>query len=388
MSKKRTMAKRIEKIPPSGIRELFNRAQGIPGVISLGIGQPNIPTPEPLIEKLVSAVRGGDNYYSPTPGTPKYRKAISEQLKRDYNLEYNPSNEILATASGCEAIYAALMAHIDPGDEVLIPDPSFLTYSRQVRLAGGIGKWVKPKADLTLDLEDVKEKITSKTKAIIINFPSNPTGKLMSEEGLQSVVDLAVDNDIIILSDEVYDKTIFAGEKHVSVPTLNNAFNQTLLIYSFSKTFCVPGWRIGYVAGPKELIAPITKMHSFIVANAPSAQQNAIGEFLNTPEAKEFTDKLCKILEERKKKIVPGFNAIDGFECLDVEGSFYAFPKVSNHKYYTTSKELSEKIFEEQKVVLVPGDEFGPSGEGYLRASFGSTNLDTIDEVLERLSKI
>ena len=381
-------AERLDKITPSGIRRMFARAQGLPGVISLGIGQPNISTPKRLIEIVTRLIENGDNYYSPTMGTKKYREAVAEQNKRWYNLNYNPDTDVLATASGCEAIYCSLMSFINPGDEVLVPDPSFLTYPRQVKLAGGKPVWLKPTDDLKIDTSNLQENITKRTKAIILNFPSNPTGELMTASELKPIVDLAVDNNLLIISDEVYERCIFTKNSHVRVPKINGAYERTLLLNSFSKTFCVPGWRIGYIAGPKELIAPLVKMHSFIIANAPSAQQNALGEFINTQEADDFTVRLRDTLNKRMIKISEGLNEIDGIECRKPEGSFYVFPKVKSHKDYTTSVELAELIFEELKVVLVPGNEFGPSGEGYLRASFGSTSLEEIDEILIRLKKL
>jgi aminotransferase len=379
---------RLDEIPPSGIRKMFARAQGMPGVISLGIGQPNIPTPEGLVNALVARVKGGDNYYSPTQGTPIYREAVAEQNKRDYNLEYDPNTDIMATASGCEALYCALMSFVNPGDEVLLPNPSFLTYPRQILLAGGKPIWLKPTLELKIDTSDLQQYITPKSKAIILNFPSNPTGEIMTASELKPIIDLAVDNNLLILSDEVYEKCIFTNDNHIRVPLLNGAYERTLLLNSFSKTLCIPGWRIGYAAGPKELIAPLVKMHSFVVANAPSAQQNAIGMFLNTKEADIFTKKLRDILKERMEKIVTGFNSVNGFSCRKPEGSFYAFPKVIKHKDYTTSWEFCEKIFDKQKVALVPGVEFGPAGEGYLRASFGSISLEQIDETIERLKMV
>jgi len=378
-------AERLNAIAPSGIRKMFARAQGIPGVISLGIGQPNIPTPEKLIEIVTKLIRDGDNYYSPTMGTPRYREAVAEQNKRWYNLDYDPQTEILATASGCEALYCALMSFINPGDEVLIPDPSFLTYPRQIILAGGKPIWLKPTEELKIDTTRLEDYLTERTKAIILNFPSNPTGENMSRSELKPLVDFAVDNDLLIISDEVYERCIFTDEKHVRVPTLDGAYERTLLLNSYSKTYCIPGWRIGYAAGPKELIAPMVKMHSFIVANAPSAQQNALGAFINTPEADVFTLKLRNILKERMVKLVKGLNAIEGFSCRQPEGTFYAFPKVERHEKYTSSTEFAEKLFTEQRVVFVSGTEFGPSGEGYLRASFGATSLEEIDEVITRL---
>ncbi|NHJ33004.1 MAG: aminotransferase class I/II-fold pyridoxal phosphate-dependent enzyme [Asgard group archaeon] len=381
-------AKRLDNIAPSGIRQLFSRAQGIPGVISLGIGQPNIPTPKGLVEEVVRLIKGGDNYYSPTPGTKTYREGVAEQNKRDYNLDYDPKTQVLATASGCEALYCALMAFIDPGDEVLIPDPSFLTYPRQTILAGGKPVWMKPTKELRIDTSNLQDYITNRSKAIILNYPSNPTGEIMTSAELKPIIDLAVDNNLLILTDEVYEKCIFTDDNHIRVPKLNGAYERTLLLNSFSKILCVPGWRIGYAAGSKELIGQMTKMHSFIVANAPSAPQNAIGKFINTAEFDVFTSKLRDILKERMIKIVKGFNEINGFSCRKPEGSFYAFPRVTFHSDYTTSNEFSEKIFEKQKVVLVPGTEFGPSGEGYLRASFGSISLDQIDEVMQRLKEL
>ncbi|MGC9781661.1 MAG: aminotransferase class I/II-fold pyridoxal phosphate-dependent enzyme [Candidatus Heimdallarchaeota archaeon] len=381
-------AERLDNIAPSGIRKLFSRAQGIPGVISLGIGQPNIPTPKGLIDAVVKLVENGDNYYSPTPGTKKYRDAVAEQNKRWYNLDYDPDTQILATASGCEAIYCSLMSFIDPGDEVLLPDPSFLTYPRQIQLAGGKPVWMKPTDELKIDTSNLQDLVTDRTKAIILNFPSNPTGEIMTALELKPIIDLAVDNNLILLTDEVYERCIFTDDKHIRIPALDGTYERTLLLNSYSKTYCIPGWRIGYAAGPKEMISQMIKMHSFIVANAPSAQQNALGEFINTKEADDFTNNLKDILKERMDKIVKGFNSIDGFNCRKPEGSFYAFPKVTFHKDYTTAVELSERIFDKQKVVLVPGTEFGPSGEGYLRASFGSISMDQIDETIQRLKNL
>ncbi len=381
-------AERLNSIAPSGIRKMFARAQGIPGVISLGIGQPNIPTPEGLVKLVTQRIQKGDNYYSPTMGTATFREAVAEQNKRWYNLEYDAQSEILATASGCEALYCALMSFINPGDEVLIPDPSFLTYPRQVMLAGGKPIWLKPTEELKINTSILDEYLTDRTKAIILNFPSNPTGEIMTRSELKPLIDFAVDNDLLIISDEVYERCIFTNDNHVRVPTIGDAYERTLLLNSYSKTYCIPGWRIGYAAGPKELIAPMVKMHSFIVANAPSAQQNALGEFINTPEADAFTVNLRNILKERMEKLVKGFNSIDGFSCRVPEGTFYAFPKVSTHEQFTNSVDFAEKIFTEQKVVLVAGTEFGPAGEGYLRASFGSTSLKEIDEVISRLKEI
>ncbi|MHA1530860.1 MAG: pyridoxal phosphate-dependent aminotransferase [Candidatus Heimdallarchaeota archaeon] len=381
-------AERLNRIAPSGIRQLFSRAQGIPGVISLGIGQPNIPTPKGLVDSVVRLIEGGDNYYSPTSGTKTFREGVAEQNKRDYNLDYDPNTQVLATASGCEALYCALMAFVDPGDEVLIPDPSFLTYPRQTSLAGGIPVWMKPTKELKIDTSNLQEYISDRSKVIILNFPSNPTGEIMTAAELKPIVDLAVDNDLIILTDEVYEKCIFTDDNHIRVSNLDGEYERTLLLNSFSKTLCVPGWRIGYAAGPKEMITQMIKIHSFVVANAPSAQQNAIGDFINTSEFDEFTKKLRDTLKERMIKIVKGFNSVNGISCRKPEGSFYAFPRVTFHKDYTTSNELSEEIFEKQKIVLVPGTEFGPSGEGHLRASFGSISLDQIDEVIRRLKEL
>ena len=380
-------SEKMSKIKPSGIRELFAKAQGVPGVISLGIGAPDVHTPEKLKQALVDAVNQDYNNYDQTPGNAMLREAISQKYKNEYQIDYDPQNEVIVTSGGCELVYVALQAFVGEGDEVLLQDPSFLTYERQITLAGGKGVWMPSTEDFRIDIEKTKELINAKTKAIILNFPSNPTGAMMNKDELQALVDLATDHDLLILSDEVYEYYVYDGHKHIHIASLNGAYERTITINSFSKSYCVPGWRMGFGVANKELMAPILGYHSFVVANATTPTQVALANFIETPEAKEFVQYVRKEFQHRRDLIVKGFNSIDGMKCVQPEGAFYCYPDISETKY-PDATEFSNKIFEEAKVVFVPGTEFGPTQQKYVRASFGSVNEEQINTVIERLQNV
>lgn len=381
------VSEKMKKIRPSGIRELFAKAQGVEGVISLGIGAPDIQTPPKLKEALAEAVKEGYNNYDQTPGNVSLRQAIAEKYQNEYGMHYDPQNEVIVTSGGCELIYIALQTYVNNGSEVLIQDPSFLTYERQVTLSGGKSVWMPSTEDFKIDIEKTKELITDRTKVIILNFPSNPTGAMMNKEELQAIVDLAVDHDLLILSDEVYEYYIYDNEKHTHVASLNGAYERTITVNSFSKSYCVPGWRMGFGVANKDILAPILGYHSFVVANATTPTQVALARFINTPEAKEFTRFVKNEFEKRRNALVQGFNSISGMKCVTPKGAFYCYPDVSETKY-PTGTEFAEKIFDEAKIVFVPGTEFGPNQHKYVRASFGGVNAEKIKELLERLENV
>ncbi|MHA1910260.1 MAG: pyridoxal phosphate-dependent aminotransferase [Candidatus Kariarchaeaceae archaeon] len=382
-----TPSERILSLKPSGIRSFFALSAGVEGVISLGIGQPNIPTPAELIEYASQELKNQNNYYSLNPGTPRLRSKIAEEYNRRFNLCYSASN-ILVGSGGCEILFDIFHTFLNPGDEALIPNPTFLVYERQINLAGGKAVLMPSNPDFTIDIEQTKELITSNTKTILLNFPSNPTGAMMTRSELKAIADLAVDHNLIVISDEVYEYTCYDGREHVCVPTLGIE-DRTIIVNSFSKSFCVPGWRIGYAVGPEELINPLTAFHSFVTANATTPLQDALASYMGSPEAISFTDSLQSTLQERKDVIVSGLNSLEEVHCPPVQGSFYAFADFSSFfgKSMSTS-EIANKIFEETKVVLIPGDEFGSAGEGYLRASFGSASVNELREVITRLKTL
>ncbi|MCG3219184.1 MAG: aminotransferase class I/II-fold pyridoxal phosphate-dependent enzyme [Candidatus Heimdallarchaeota archaeon] len=382
-----TPSERILSLKPSGIRSFFALSAGVEGVISLGIGQPNIPTPAKLIEFAAQELKNQNNYYSLNPGTPLLRAKIAEEYNRRFNFDFTSSN-VLIGSGACEILFDIFHTFLNPGDEALLPDPTFLVYERQINLAGGKAVFMPSNSDFTIDIEQTKELITSKTKTILLNFPSNPTGAMMTRSELKAIADLAIDHNLIVISDEVYEYTCYDGREHVCVSTLGIE-DRTLIVNSFSKSFCVPGWRIGYAVGPEELINPVNTFHSFVTANATTPLQDALASFMGSPEAISFTDSLQSTLQERKDVIVAGLNSLENVHCPPVQGSFYAFADFSSFfgKPMSTS-EIATKIFEETKVVLIPGDEFGSAGEGYLRASFGSASVDELKDVISRLKSL
>lgn len=381
------VSEKMKKIKPSGIRELFSKAQGVKNVISLGIGTPDIKTPIELKEALKQAVSNNYNSYSQSYGDEGLREAIATKYKQDYGMDYSSSDGVIVTCGGCELIYSTLQTYINQGDEVLLPNPSFLTYLRQITLSGGKPIWMPSDENLEIDIEKIKNLITDKSKAIILNFPSNPTGTVMKKEKLQAIVDLAVDNNLLIISDEVYEYIVFDDHNHVHVGSLNGAYERTITVNSFSKTYCVPGWRMGYGVSSPELLKHISVYHSFVVANATTPTQVALAQYMNTPESKNFVEKIRMEFQKRRNILVDGLNSLTGIKCLKPEGSLYCYPNISETKY-PKDTDFSEKIFEETNVVLVPGTEFGPSGITNVRASFASADENTLKEVVERLSKV
>jgi len=377
-------SEKLSKIRPSGIRELFSKAQGIPDVLSLGIGAPDIKAPKELKDALKEAVDNDFNSYDQTPGNPGLRSAIAEKYKTEYGVDYSETDGVIVTSGGAQLLYTALQTYLRPGDEVLLQDPCFLTYPRQVVLSGGKNVWVPSTTNFKIDIEKLKGLITDKSRIIILNFPSNPTGAIMTKSELKAIVDLAVDHDLIILSDEVYEYYIFDEQKHVHVGAIDGAFERTITANSFSKTYAVPGWRMGYGVATSDLMKPIYGYHGFVVANATTPTQIAIAKYMKMKESKEFQKFIREEFQNRRDAIVKGFNSIEGIHCQKPSGSFYCYPDISNTRF-TTGEEYSTKAFDLAKVVLVPGNEFGPSQSNYIRASFCSVSVKQIEEVIERL---
>ncbi len=380
-------AEKLDEIEPSGIRELFAKAQGIENVISLGIGAPDITTPIGLKEALKQAVDDDYNNYDQSIGNLELREAIAEKYKEYYGIEYDSSEGVIVTTGGVELIYVALQTYLKPGEEVLHQDPCFLTYPRQVVLAGGKMVWMPSTPDFKIDIEKTKEKITDKTRIMILNFPSNPTGAVMTRQELKALVDMAEDHNLLILSDEVYEHIIFNGNKHVHVGSIDNAYERTITVNTFSKTYAIPGWRMGFGVTTPEILKPILKYHTYVVANSTTPTQVALANYMQRKESEDFIKYIRNEFQKRRDVIVEGFNSIEGISCQKPVGSFYCYPDISQTKY-PNCEEFSEKAFKDARVVLVPGLEFGPSQTPYIRASFGSAGVEQIQEVIERLNKI
>ncbi|MHC1590519.1 MAG: pyridoxal phosphate-dependent aminotransferase [Candidatus Helarchaeales archaeon] len=379
----KTKSDKLKKIRPSGIRLIFDLAQKMEDVISLGLGAPDFDTPVEIKNAAKKALDEGYTSYSPNLGYLSLREAICEKYKQDYKLEYDPESEVMITCGGCEGLFNACQAFLDPGDEVIIPDPGFLTYSGQVILAGAtpVGLPLKEEDEFEIDIETLKEKITLKTKMIILNFPSNPTGAVMSREKLKAVADLAIDHDLIILSDEVYEVLNYTGNEHVCMASLGTQ-DRTIVLNSFSKTYCMTGWRLGYLVAPKELVESLNLVHQINTACANSPAQIAAIKALK--EVKSFQKSLKEEYQKRRDVIHEGLNSIENISCIKPKGAFYAFPNISQTGM--SSVEFSEFLIQKAKVAVVPGDSFGPHGEGFVRVAY-TVSIDKLEEALERIKQ-
>lgn len=375
-------AKKLTKIRPSGIRKIFDLAQGMEGVISLGLGAPDMQTPEYIKEAMIQALKDGYTSYSPNLGYIELREEIVKKYKSEYKLDYKP-DDVCITCGAAEALLDICLAFINPGEEVLIPDPGFLTYPAQVILAGGIPKPfpLYEKNDFKIDINDLNEAISPKTKMIILNFPSNPTGAVAGEYDLKKVAEIAIDNDLIILSDECYEKLVYDGFKHVCLATLGIQ-DRTITVNSFSKTFAMTGWRVGYIVTQSELMKSIFKTHQMNTACANSAAQIAVLKGLSS--GKDFSQDMVDEFTKRRNILVKGLNDISGIKCFMPKGAFYAFPNIKGTGM--TSQEFSEKMIEKVKVATVPGNEFGDQGEGYVRLAY-TVGEDKLSEALDRISQ-
>lgn len=377
-------SERLSMVRPSGIRKMFDLAQGLPDVISLGIGQPDFKPPSHVIEAYKRALDEGYCGYSPNAGYLELRKAIAERYESKYGLTYDPETEICVTAGGSEAIYDVIQAFIDPGDEVLVPDPGFLYYDRDVYLAHGKPVYIplKEENEFKIDPNDVAELITQKTKMMIINFPSNPTGSVMSRKELKAICEVIEDHDIILVSDEVYEEFVYDGHKHVCLAEIAPR-EKTIVVNSLSKTYAATGFRIAYILAEKELLLPILRIHQYVTANANSPAQIAAITALRGPQ--DAVKEMIAEFDARRKIIVSGLKSIKGFRVVEPKGAFYVFPNIKD--FGMNGKEFSEYLLKEAKVVVVPGDEFGPSGKYHVRISY-ATSREKLREALRRMKEV
>ena len=373
----------ITEIQPSGIRKFFDIAATMSDVISLGVGEPDFETPWKIRSAAIKSLERGKTRYSSNRGLAELRKEIANYLRRKYSLVYEPESEILVTVGGSEAIDAALRSIVNPGDEVIIPQPSYVCYVPMVQMAGGVPVIIENRAedDFKLTAAELKENITPKTKAIILPYPSNPTGAIMERADYEAIEELIKDTNIILLSDEIYAELTFNGKKHVSPAAVGSLRERTVVINGFSKAFSMTGWRLGYTCGPKEILTQITKLHQYSIMCAPTTSQYAAVTAL-----RDCDEEVAAMMEEydtRRKLMVKGFNSI-GLECREPEGAFYAFPSIKSTGM--TSGEFCEKLLEKEKVAVVPGTAFGESGEGFIRASY-CYSTDHIREAIDRMGR-
>lgn len=370
----------VKGIKPSGIRRFFDIASELEGVISLGVGEPDFPTPWAVRKTAIKTLEKGKTVYTANSGLIELRQAISAYLNRRFKLEYNPKNEMIVTVGGSEAIDLGIRALIRPGDEVLIVEPCFVCYGPLVELAGGIPVSIETKEEdnFKLTAKALKEKITEKTKILILPYPNNPTGAVMKREDLEPIAEVLRETNIIVISDEIYCELTY-GFEHTSIAALDGMRERTLLINGFSKSYAMTGWRLGYVAGPAPIISQMLKLHQYAIMCSPTVSQYAAITALN--ECDDEVKKMAAEYDLRRKLCVDGFNRM-GLSCFNPEGAFYVFPSIKSTGL--SSEEFCTRLVNEYKVAVVPGNAFGKSGEGYVRVSYAYS----IKHIIEALKRI
>jgi aminotransferase len=352
------------------------------GVISLGIGEPDFVTPWPIREAAIDSLKKGYTMYTSNAGMPELRQELSRYLRHNYQLEYDPATMLLMTVGVSEALDLTMRAILDPGDEVIIPDPSFVAYSACVHMAGGTPVMVPTSIENNFEIAaaDIESRVTDKTKAILLGYPANPTGAVMSREKLSRIAEVARRYQLLVISDEIYAKLVY-GVEHTCLATLPNMKESTILLSGFSKAYAMTGWRIGYAAASAEIIAAMTKIHQYTIMSAPTMAQVAAIEALKSGEPSSA--EMVEEYNRRRLVIVKGLCDI-GLSCFEPKGAFYAFPSIKVTGM--TSEEFSEKLLVEEKVAVVPGSAFGKAGEGYVRCCY-ATSLNDIEEALARMKR-
>ena len=373
---------RVKKMPPSGIRKYFDMVHEMEGVISLGVGEPDFVTPWNIREAGIYSLEKGHTHYSSNAGFLELRDEISRYLHRRFELSYHPEDEILVTVGGSEGIDLALRALVGPGDEVIIPEPSFVAYQGCTTFTGATPKVIELKAEneFKLTKEELLAAITPKTKVLIMPFPNNPTGAIMTKEELQDIVDVIKDRNIVIISDEIYAELTYET-KHVSIASFEEVKDQTLLINGFSKAYAMTGWRLGYACGPKTLIQAMKKIHQYAIMCSPTTSQYAAIEAMRNGDAS--VEMMVKEYNRRRRVLVDGFRKL-GLDCFEPLGAFYVFPCIKSTGL--SSDEFCEQLLLSEKVLAVPGNAFGACGEGYIRAC-SAASYEDIKEALVRIER-
>ena len=374
---------KVKEVKPSGIRKFFDIAEQMEDVISLGVGEPDFQTPWQIRQAGIRSLENGRTKYTSNWGLIQLRNEIARYVKRKYNLNYNPEHEILVTVGGSEAIDMCLRAVVEPGDEVIIPQPSYVCYEPAVALCGGVPVIIETKAEneFKLTKEELLANLSSKTKAVILPYPCNPTGAIMEKADLEALAEVLRERDIVVISDEIYAELTFGETKHVSIASIEGMAERTLVVNGFSKTFSMTGWRLGYACGPKPLMEQIVKIHQYMIMCAPTTSQYAAVEALRNCD--DAVEEMLEEYDVRRRLIVNGFNKL-GLTCREPKGAFYAFPSIQSTGM--TSDEFCEKLLTSKHVALVPGTAFGASGEGFVRASYCYSH-NHLKEALKRIGE-
>ncbi len=383
------ISRRVASVPPSGIRRFFDIAATMKDVISLGVGEPDFVTPPNILEAGIASLRQGDTHYTSNSGKIALRRALSDHLQRLYGVTYDPEAELLITVGVSEAMYLALTAILDPGDEVIVPQPCFVAYTAEVAFAGGVPLPIATRVENNFQVTgaEIEAKITTKTKAILIGYPNNPTGAVMSRERLLEIAALAEKYDLLVISDEIYDRLVYASigdgsvASHTCFPSLPGMRERTILLGGWSKDYAMTGWRIGYAAAPPELSAAMRKVHQYTIMSAPTMAQAAAQEALLRGE--EHVEAMRQEYDRRRRLIVSGLNQI-GLKTFEPQGAFYAFPSIAASGM--TDEVFAETLLQEEQVAVVPGNAFGAGGEGYVRCSY-ATAYEKLEQALERMNR-
>ena len=373
----------VTDIKPSGIRKFFDIAATMDNVISLGVGEPDFQTPWQIRKAGITSLEKGRTKYSSNWGIIQLRTAISGYMERKFGLKYQPDEEILVTVGGSEAIDACIRAVVAPGDEVIIPQPSYVCYEPITRLAGGVPVIIETKAenDFKVTPEELENAITDRTKLLILPYPCNPTGAIMEREDLEKLAAVLKGTNILVLSDEIYAELTFSGKRHASPAAIDGMWERTVTVNGFSKSFSMTGWRLGFACGPREIMDQITKIHQYAIMCAPTTSQYAAIEALNCCD--EDVRHMVKEYDMRRRMMVTGFNKI-GLVCREPRGACYAFPSIKSTGM--TSDEFCEKLLYSKNVAVVPGTAFGDSGEGFIRASY-CYSVEHIKEAISRIGE-
>lgn len=380
------LSERVRTTPPSGIRRFFEIAATMEDVISLGIGEPDFVSPKPVIEAGIRSLEEGNTSYTSNAGLQDLRDYIAEKYERRHDLTYDPNDEILVTVGCSEAMQAAMIALLDPGDEILIPEPCFVSYGPTARFAMGEVVHVPTYAENNFQVtaEDIAPHITERSKVLFLGYPNNPTGAVLRRETLEEIADLVLQNDLVVVSDEIYDRLIYgtAHERgHVCTASIEQLRERTVVLGGFSKNYAMTGWRIGYACAPASILRGMYKVHQYMIMSAPTVSQIAAHTAIT--ECQDEVETMRQAYDDRRRVLVDGLNEA-GLPTFEPEGAFYCFPDIRSTGL--TSEEFVQQLLEEEHVACVPGDAFGPSGAGYVRCSY-ATGLDDVKEAVRRIQR-
>ncbi len=383
ISNMQRLSKRVAGLKPSGIRKFFDIVATMKDVISLGIGEPDFTTPKPILDAGIRSLQNGETHYTSNWGKLELRQAIADNLMKLYGVKYDPTSEIVATVGVSEALYLTFTAILDPGDEVIIPTPCFVSYQAEVILAGGVPIEIPTRVEnqFMIDPADIRKAITPRTRCIFIGYPSNPTGAVATKDVMLEIAKIAEEHDLMVVSDEIYDRLVY-GFEHVCFPALSESLKRrTILLGGFSKAYAMTGWRIGYACGPADILQGLVRIHQYTIMSAPTTAQDAALEALKNGNS--HVDKMVAEYDRRRKLLVAGLNRL-GLSTFEPRGAFYAFPNIRASGM--DDETFAETLLREESVAVVPGNAFGPGGDGFVRACY-ATEYSKIEEALVRMER-